>query len=636
MKYKVNLVRREIKSIYFYTFSLFFSMTYLVSHELAHNKSVNYSALMREFLMNDGEFMMFSLASPFMGLAFQLNQNKKTAELTVANVEGDILPILAKIELSLAEQGAEHILLLGEMDLLHHPRLIKLHYQQTQSGWLKHITYKKSVRFSITEKCNYHCFFCHEEGMEMKVKRHAVDHTRFFDVIDQLAALDYNDFTFTGGEPLLNWRGIDACLSHMERIGYLPEITIVTNGEKLSENIIARLKAYPGFVRINLSLHSLINDDYLQIVHRMKKPNMGADDLLDRIKGKMALLKAAEIPFKLNIVLLKGLNTSPESIDAILNYAEQSGATAVKFLELLITEQLQNFYSYFFTLASVKEMLGERLRFLWQNHTKDVYQYENSALQVELQHCTCARGCNTCPLNRGVTFTAEMKFFPCFLRPEDHYFLDDNNLAACIAKGDDDINRMAAYYQDNSPILIKEAYSTKSESAYFYLINEAQQARIGKLLSGKLSRIREFKECYFSSKDLPALTYRKYIINSYDLTALEIYQTLFFGQDGAQHTEFHHKGIVIHDIHRYLNIMHDKGYQNDFALNWKLSYFTQENGSGYSISENRETGLRFLRTEAPFDELTLGLTPLTMPLVDIVRKTMAETSLEQEVINAVF
>ena len=29
----------------------------------------------------------------------------------------------------------------------------------------------KSLRISLTEKCNYKCFFCHEEGLDMKSSR---------------------------------------------------------------------------------------------------------------------------------------------------------------------------------------------------------------------------------------------------------------------------------------------------------------------------------------------------------------------------------------------------------------------------------------------------------------------------------
>ncbi|WP_081278165.1 radical SAM protein [Photobacterium kishitanii] len=442
-------------------------------------------------------------------------------------------------------------------------------------------------------------------------------------MIDQLAELGYDDFTFTGGEPLLNWRGIEACLDHMEAIQYLPEITIVTNGERLQPRMLERLNTYPGKVRFNLSLHSLLNDDYLAIVHRIKKPTMGYEAILDNIKQKMAMIATTGIPFKLNIVLLKGLNTSTKALEAILQYAEQCGASAVKFLELLITENLRQFYHYFYTLDAVKQSLDNDLTLLWQNQKKDVYQYKQSGLEVELQHCPCARGCNTCFLNRGVTFTAEMKFFPCFLRPEDAQTLTADNLAQSIIEGDQYIDKMATYYQDNSPILIKEAYSSKQEKAYYYLLTAEQQKKVENLLTGQLERVREFSEQYYVSVAQSHQTYRKLSINSYDLTALEVYQQLTIDTDGAHWTEFLHDGIRVTDQARYQTAMQEQGYHEGDSLLWSLEYYKGKD-QAYSISHNQDTGLRFLRTEKPFTELTLALSPLRTPIVDVIRQAQQQ------------
>lgn len=568
--------------------------------------------------------MSFNIISPFMGLHYTLHIYQHQAEIVITQCEGDILPPLVKIELVLAEQGVKTIYLTAADGVcLDKQRLDKIHYYSELSGWKKVVTYRKSVRFSITEKCNYHCFFCHEEGMEMDVKRHSVDVTRFFEIIDQLAELGYDDFTFTGGEPLLNWRGIEACLEHMEAIQYLPEITIVTNGERLQPRMLERLNAYPGKVRFNLSLHSLLNDDYLAIVHRIKKPTMGSEALLDTIKQKMAMIAEAGIPFKLNVVLLKGLNTSTEALEAILQYAEQCGASAVKFLELLITENLRQFYHYFYTLDAVKQSLDSDLILLWQNQKKDVYQYKNSRLEVELQHCPCARGCNTCFLNRGVTFTAEMKFFPCFLRPEDALTLTKDNLAQSIIEGDQYIDKMASYYQDNSPILIKEAYSSKQEKAYYYLLTAEQQTKVENLFAGNLERVREFSEQYYVAEAQPHQTYRKLSINSYDLTALEVYQQVVIDTDGAHCTEFLHDGIRVTDQVRYHAAMQAEGYRKGDLLLWSLEYYKGKD-QVYSISHNKDTGLRFLRTEKPFTELMLALTPLRTPIVDVIRQAQQQ------------
>ncbi|AXY00921.1 radical SAM protein [Vibrio alfacsensis] len=561
--------------------------------------------------------MSFNISSPFMGLDYSIHTDQSTAKLALHACDGDILSPLVKIELTLAESGIKTIVITNTpLATKQQVRLKKLNYHLTHDqNYQKAVTYRKSVRFSVTEKCNYHCFFCHEEGMEMEVKRETSSNETFFDVIKQLAELNYDDFTFTGGEPLLNWRTVDACMSYMETINYLPEVTIVTNGERLNPRMLERLSSYPGKVRLNLSLHSFLDDEYLEIVHRKKKPGFGSDTLLDTIKQKMVMLNEANIPFKLNVVLLKDINTSHQSLSAILKYAAEYNATSVKFLELLITEKLRNFYPYFYTLDSVKQTLKDELTLVWQNQKKDVYQYQDTSLEVELQHCPCARGCNTCLLNRGVTFTAEMKFFPCFLNPQDNYALSDNNLAECVEKGDDYIEIMAKHYQDNSPILIRESYSTKREQAYFYVINSSDKQSISRLLKGRLTRIRTFNEQYFSKPEQPRYEICKLATNTHEEHAysLEVKQRIDADTQGLHISEFLHEGIKVYDRQCYLDAMLKEGFEQSHTLDWEIEYYATKNES-FSISANKQTGLLFLRTQAPFELLSIKSEPVTVPL----------------------
>lgn len=566
--------------------------------------------------------MAINISSPFLGLKYSLSSEGETAQLNVHSHTGDILPALVKIEMVLAEQGHKVISLKFTSSKYQQiNRLSRLNYENKGDYFHKDITYKKEVRFSITEKCNYHCFFCHEEGMEMEVKREKGSYESFFSMIDQLAELKYNDFTFTGGEPLLNWKGIEACLNYMEEINYLPEITIVTNGERINDRILSRLKLYPGFIRFNLSLHSLLDDEYLHIVHRKKKPEKGSLDLLSKIKEKMALISAYEIPFKLNIVLLKDINTSAKSLNAILEYAQTCGAISVKFLELLITEDLKRFYPYFYSLSAVHEDIKDDLTLLWKNQKKDVYQYKNSDLEVELQHCPCARGCNSCLLNRGVTFTAEMKYFPCFLHPENSLNLTKNNLANCIEKGTSYIDSMAENYQDNSPILIRDRYATNQESAYYYEISSDDKDKISNILSGNLIRIRGFSERYFNKKGKISHNFKKLVMNNHDKKGFEVYQKITAHSDGCHHSEFLHDGITVSDLSLHVQDMSLEGFIEMDTLTWSIEYYSSKNDT-YSFSHNEETNTTILRTSKPFNELTTNAIPIDKPLFDFITKKL--------------
>ncbi|KLV01477.1 hypothetical protein ABT56_22095 [Photobacterium aquae] len=546
--------------------------------------------------------------------------------MSILQSRGDILPALVKIERILAEAGVTRIVL----DLSAHlheqqPRLVKLNYSQSIPRlYSKEITYRKSVRFSITEKCNYHCFFCHEEGMEMEVGRSCRDLSDIFEVIRQFAEQGYDDFTFTGGEPLLQWRSLSACLDYMEQIGYQPEITIVTNGERITPKVIERLVDYPGKVRFNLSVHSLRDDEYLSIVHRKKKPDFGSDNLLTKIKQKIELIRQAGIPFKLNFVLLKGVNTSLKSLEAILEYSATCGASTVKFLELLITEGLKDFYPYFYSLQALEKDLSEVLTFSWQDHRRRVFKYKNTDLDVEIQHCTCARGCNTCSLNRDANFTAELNYFPCFLHPEHNFALDGGNLISCLEQGEKFVDNMASHYQDYSPILIKEAYTTRSERAYYYQILPQEQAAIVALSKARLHRIREFKEFYYSDGSSEFECFdkvQKLSLNSYDNSYFEIQQTISVAEQGMHETQFLTDGINITDAQRYNHALEQENKLNHLTLDWKIEYYRTDKGE-LSISQNAQTGIVLLRAEKPFELLNVKVKPVTVPVPLLIQQVI--------------
>ena len=84
----------------------------------------------------------------------------------------------------------------------------------------------------------------------------------------------------------------------------------VSNGRVLNDTFIEGLKRYPGRVRFNISMHSLDSAGYDRIVHPLSGHAPGTRDDLARVQHNLAQLNAAEIPFKLNFVLLNGLNTS--------------------------------------------------------------------------------------------------------------------------------------------------------------------------------------------------------------------------------------------------------------------------------------------------------------------------------------
>lgn len=405
----------------------------------------------------------------------------------------------------------------------------------------------------------------------------------------------------------------------MEQQAYLPDITIVTNGDRISERILTRLNEYPGKVRFNISMHSLDDSNYLDIVHR--KEDKPADPLqLDKIKDKIALVKQAEIPFKLNFVLLKGLHTARDSIIDILDYGVLCGATSIKFLELLITEDLQRFYPYFYRIESLHHDIKDKLTLVSQGIKRKEYRYLDSDLIVELQHCTCASplGCNGCAINRDANFTAELNYFPCFLNPNKNYPLTDMSFTEALQQGDRYIEQMAEQFKDDSPILIKDAAAVTHAQAWFYEVNKQDVPQLLTLLKAKKHRVRQLQEIYFSNSDMRMKDFERVLkiyANSYDSPSqwTQVKQQITPLSQGLLKTQFLSDPVLVNDKAQYCRQLQERGYHESITLSWDIEYFHTEQGE-VSVSHNSESGRYLVRSEQQLALISPALMALHNPI----------------------
>lgn len=113
----------------------------------------------------------------------------------------------------------------------------------------------QALRFSLTEKCNFKCIFCHNEGLDPEQLRPAED-SRADQVLRDAVASGYTDITFTGGEPLLELPRLERFLRLLGDLPRPPRVTLVTNGLLLRARALAALKRYPGAKKIHVSLHA--------------------------------------------------------------------------------------------------------------------------------------------------------------------------------------------------------------------------------------------------------------------------------------------------------------------------------------------------------------------------------------------
>jgi cyclic pyranopterin phosphate synthase len=152
------------------------------------------------------------------------------------------------------------------------------------------------VRVSLTDRCNFDCVYCHNEGLgdtrgPMDAQDHEMDTDDVVRFLEVAREFDVEAVKFTGGEPMLR-QDLEEII---RRTPDGMEVSMTTNGTFLPGRA-PDLKA-AGLERVNVSQDALDPDDFAQIT------KSGAYDQV--IEGVEAALAAGLAPVKLNMVVFE-------------------------------------------------------------------------------------------------------------------------------------------------------------------------------------------------------------------------------------------------------------------------------------------------------------------------------------------
>jgi cyclic pyranopterin phosphate synthase len=170
------------------------------------------------------------------------------------------------------------------------------------------------VRISLTDRCNFDCVYCHNEGlgdtrgpMEPADEEMSTDDVvRFLEVAEEF---DIRKAKFTGGEPMLR----DDLEEIVRRTPDSIETSLTTNGTFLPER--AQALADAGLERVNVSQDALSPKAFREVTK-----STAYDDVL---AGIDAAIDAGLTPVKLNMVVFeKTAGYVPEMVDHV---AENEG-----------------------------------------------------------------------------------------------------------------------------------------------------------------------------------------------------------------------------------------------------------------------------------------------------------------------
>jgi GTP 3',8-cyclase len=181
----------------------------------------------------------------------------------------------------------------------------------------------KSVRISVTYKCNFRCTYCMPaEGLEWLGREEILSFEEITRLASVLARLGVDEVRLTGGEPLVR-RELPALVGMLAGIDGVRDLSLTTNGVLL-DRLAAPLVA-AGLRRINVSLDSLSHVRFAEITRR---------DALDAVlRGLEEAERHPELrPIKVNCVAVKGFTET--EVPALAELARRK-PYVVRFIEFM-------------------------------------------------------------------------------------------------------------------------------------------------------------------------------------------------------------------------------------------------------------------------------------------------------------
>ncbi|WP_028673861.1 GTP 3',8-cyclase MoaA [Salinispora arenicola] len=174
----------------------------------------------------------------------------------------------------------------------------------------RHGRVARSLRVSLTDKCNLRCTYCMPaEGLPWVAGPQLLDDDEVVRLIRvAVRRLGVTDVRFTGGEPLIR-PGLVGIIAAVAAMTPRPRISLTTNGIGL-DRLAPALRA-AGLDRVNVSLDTLDRERFVQLSRR---------DRLDAVlTGLTGAAQAGLAPIKINTVLMRGIND--DEAPALLRFA---------------------------------------------------------------------------------------------------------------------------------------------------------------------------------------------------------------------------------------------------------------------------------------------------------------------------
>jgi GTP 3',8-cyclase len=180
----------------------------------------------------------------------------------------------------------------------------------------------RSLRLSVTDRCNLRCSYCMpEENYVWLPREDVLTLEEMATLTGYFTDLGVDRVRLTGGEPLLR-RGLPGLIRLLRQNQHIKDIALTTNGILLADQVEELYEA--GLHRITVSLDTLKPERFHQLTRR--------DEYARVMEGIESVGRAGFTGLKLDTVAIRGFND--DELVALVEFGKQVQAE-VRFIEYM-------------------------------------------------------------------------------------------------------------------------------------------------------------------------------------------------------------------------------------------------------------------------------------------------------------
>ncbi len=249
----------------------------------------------------------------------------------------------------------------------------------------------RSLRISITNRCNFNCFYCKPASKSAAGECGIPSQLSYGEIVKLTRIfrdLGVNNVRLTGGEPLIR-PDVNKLIQSLKGIPGINEVTLTTNGFHLESQLQQLIDA--GLDRINMSLDSFQPERFYRLT--------GKKNLNKVLRGLKKLLNEPAVhPIKINTVVIRGFND-----DEVLDFADwaASSGQTVRFIEFMPLEKGLTWKKSELLLSSeIKEIISQKYSLIplnnYRHDTAEKFQLKNSGGKIGFISSISHPFCNSC------------------------------------------------------------------------------------------------------------------------------------------------------------------------------------------------------------------------------------------------